>query len=77
MPEKDAFGYRVISSLYVSLEGQAYRGYGVALRAGPRELTMEDIFTNAEQAECAARLLNRCRVSPVHLRDVLEDLVVD
>ncbi|MCL1952689.1 MAG: hypothetical protein FWF60_07665 [Oscillospiraceae bacterium] len=56
---RDIWNYRVVNSLVTSPDGYAYRGYGIALRAGGREVLVEDVFTNPGRAEAAAELLNR------------------
>jgi hypothetical protein len=73
----NVWAYRVVSADFVSPDGYAYRGYGIAVKAGRRELAAEDLFTSLGQAEAAAGLLNRRQVSPKHMMDVLEDMLVD
>jgi len=70
------WNYKVISAAVTNPEGYAYHGYGIAVRAGGREVRVEDVFTSPGQAEAAAGLLNRHQVSPRHLKDVLEDMLI-
>lgn len=70
--------YALVTGRYGGGELQPYTSYGVEIRmtrSGRPEETarVEDITTSREQAEQLLHRLRRNRVTPVTLRDVIED----
>ncbi len=55
---------------------KTYNSYGiVALNSADNSeiIRIDDIFLDYNQAQTFAKKLNRLKLSPIHLRDVIED----
>ena len=62
--------YRVIESSVIDEEGTAHRVYGVEVIERTKIL---DVFTNYEEAQQFIDLCNQLELSPIHIRDVIDD----
>ena len=77
--EKGRSFFTMSRSIYVRtssralVEGKAYVVYGIRCEDG--QDIVPDISTHPELVERMVEALNRCEVSPVHFREVLEDLL--
>ncbi len=52
-----------------------YTAYDIVY--APGGAAVRDVTSDRECAEYIVRLLNRCRVSPIHLQDVVEDCLCE
>jgi hypothetical protein len=64
--------YCLTESTYSNPDIGTYIGYGIAV---PGICSVKDVFVRRTRAEEVSALLNRARLSPLHLKDVLEDLL--
>lgn len=64
--------YRLITNIYITATQQAIPSYGIEWRADPA-VCCRDISLNKGFVKYLVTLLNRHRLSPIHLRDVVED----
>lgn len=55
------------------IEGTEYTVYGIRCADGQEHIP--DISTRAELVERIVEALNRCEVSPLHFREIVEDLL--
>ena len=62
--------YRVTESSLVDEEGVLHRVYGIEVI---QRSTIPDIFTDYIEAQKFVDLCNRLEVSPIHIRDVIDD----
>ncbi len=71
--------YTVISQRIFTQELGSYTGWGIEGRAEDGSLAgrVEDLTEDREFALLVAAALNREGAEPVHLRDILEDLLAD
>ena len=69
--------YSVFSQELSSRELGSYTGWGIQGREedGSEAGRVEDLTEDREFAELVAAALNREQAEPVHLRDILEDLL--
>lgn len=67
--------YVIIQGLY-SIDRNAHIGYVVGC-AENSDLFFEDITTSLELAEKLVRLCNQSDLSPIHLKDVVEDFLTE
>ncbi len=70
--------YRIIPRRYRSEDGKAYTGYDIA---GTSEdgtpLRVEDVTEDRRFAKLLCAVLNREQVEPVHVYDVISDILAD
>ena len=71
--------YTVFSRQYFTRELGSYTGWGIEGRdeSGGSAGRVEDLTEDREFALLVAAALNREGAEPVHLRDILEDLLAD
>ncbi len=69
--------YKIIETKEINEENQSYTGYGLRCICGAESAEVKNISTSRSSAERLAAMLEREGVEPVHLFDVLYDLLVD
>ena len=75
-PEDAGPLYQPVKEVRLSPELGRYLTYGIRALGSPgSEVTVHDVTTRDRSAQRLARLLNTSRLSPIHLRDVVEDLI--
>ena len=57
----------------VTVEGQEVRTFGLVVEGPEGRVTVADISTNEAEVAALCARLNRADLSPLHLRDVVED----
>lgn len=67
--------YVLIKGLY-SIDGDTHIGYGIGYN-DDSSLFFEDLTTNPTLVTNLVKLCNDLNLSPIHLKDVLEDFLVD
>ena len=68
--------YRIFSQRCRTSDGIRYTGWGIEGRGeGEEALRLEDVTEDKQFALLLAAALNREQAEPVHLRDILEDLL--
>jgi hypothetical protein len=68
--------YHVHCGTIVGEDGGERNTYGIEMRCGGRtDRIIEDVFTDAGEAERFAALCNRLEVSSLHFDDVVADAV--
>ena len=66
--------YIIIQGRYL-IEGEAHTGYGIAY-TGNSTLSFEDLTGNPTTIAELVRLCNELDLSPIHLKDVVEDFLI-
>jgi len=69
--------YKIIETEEISEENGSYIGYGLRCICGAESAEVKNISASRREAERLASLLEREGVEPVHLFDVLYDLLVE
>lgn len=74
------YKYSVIKGIYTNNEGEEYTAYGVVLfKKSNKRYTaikiVQDIFFDYKKAKDFVVLCNRNELSPIHLDDVIEDIL--
>lgn len=69
--------YKIIETEEINEENQRYTGYGLRCICGAESAEVKNISASRSSAERLAAMLEREGVEPVHLFDVLYDLLVD
>lgn len=63
---------------FILVEGKLSRSYGIAAVSGRKvHKSYRDVSLNKVKVKELVRLLNKCGVSLVHLREVIEDFHCD
>ncbi len=65
----------VVSRIVV--EGQTYAAYGIRIQSDEGCATVENISTDRRAVAALRRRMRAGRLSPLHLRDVVEDQLVE
>lgn len=66
--------YIVVQGVYL-IDGESHTGYGIAY-TGNSTLSFEDLTRNPTTIAELVRLCNELDLSPIHLRDVVEDFLI-
>lgn len=69
--------YKIIETEEISEENRRYTGYGLRCICGAESAEVKNISASRKSAERLAAMLERESVEPVHLFDVLYDLLAD
>lgn len=68
--------YKMRKDKLMSEDNIHYVGYGIDAYSGLRRVkSIKDITPNKEQLARQIKIWNRCRISLVHLEDVIEDFL--
>ena len=67
--------YTTVSEHLSSAELGDYHTYGIRVTSGSETRTVHDISTRRETVDRMAALFNRHRLRPVHLMEVIEDML--
>lgn len=67
--------YSLIQGTYL-IDGDAHIGYGISYTED-RALSFEDLTVNAIDIANLVNLCNELDLSPIHLRDVVEDFLIE
>ena len=59
------------------LEGQVHIGYGIACRMEGEEIVFEDLSVLCRSVSNFVEKCNKLQLSPMHLRDAVEDFLMD
>ncbi len=71
--------YKVIAEHLRNSEFLEYDAYGICAyieESGTVVASFSDVFTEREKAEELVNLCNINKLDPIHLRDVIEDMIV-
>lgn len=63
--------YKVIKSTIIC-DDETYNVYGITYS---NIISIKNIFLKREQAQCAVDKFNKLKLSPIHLADVIEDMI--
>lgn len=66
--------YSIIHINYTSDDHIDYIGYGI--RDNDSDLLINDITTDKKKLEELVDTMNRLQVSPIHVRDIIEDFLI-
>lgn len=69
--------YKIVETEEISDENETYTGYGLICTCGGETAIAENISPGREDVERLAAMLEQEGVEPVHLHDVLYDLLAD
>ncbi len=74
------YRYTIIKGNYISEEGQKYVAYGVVLfkkhtKGFVAVRVVQDVFFEHKKAKDFVGLCNQNELSPIHLDDVIEDIL--
>lgn len=70
--------YRIAAHIYHTEDGTPYKGYDIVGRSAEgAPLRVEDVTDDRSYARLLCAVLNRERVEPVHLFDVISDILAD
>lgn len=73
--QQSRWRYRVVSEDLYRLESGKYHTYGIQLETSGCADTLHDISVCKKTAEHMVELLNHYQVSPIHLYDVVTDML--
>ena len=68
--------YTLVESVFEA-EGHTYKGYGICVRNKETNeaLTYHDVSVNKCEIERLAMLCNKLQLDPIHIEDVIDDLL--
>ena len=74
--EGNLVNYRMIAERRQDVDVGTYMAYGIALFDGERPLRyIPDVFLQREKAQELVACCNRLALDPIHLDDVIEDML--
>lgn len=72
------YEYLPVEERLTSEDGEDYVSYGISARDAEKEIAfISDVSTNAEEVARLAKLCTERKLSPEHLRDVIEDFLAN
>ena len=74
--KENEISFDIISTEFVS-EAKHYKTFGLLAKAGEESLAIEDISDEYILVECLCRRLQEGKPPLYHLRDIVEDFIVD
>lgn len=67
--------YSAVAECLYRPEFGSYRAYGIRVEGGGEFYVVHDISTRRQLVDRMVFLFNRCWLYPVHLREVIEDML--